>query len=77
MLTLSKILSESLPHLGAALVGHIFGTGWAASRIRLSYDNMNVYRNQVITGACGDRDFLGTTWWQIKIAHMVGHSAPQ
>ncbi|KAG5725084.1 hypothetical protein E4T56_gene10278 [Termitomyces sp. T112] len=27
------ILNESLPHLGASLSGHVFGTGWAAYRL--------------------------------------------
>ncbi|KAK2466593.1 hypothetical protein APHAL10511_000851 [Amanita phalloides] len=63
------ILSQSLPHLGAALAGHILSTGWAGNRIRMAYSTMDVYQRQVIP-ACGGQNPLGT-WWQTKNAHTV------
>ena len=65
-----KILSESLPHLGAALAGHVLGIGWAGYRIRSSYDMLDMYRHQIVTSACGGLDPL-KNWWQVKISHAV------
>ncbi|KAF8622826.1 hypothetical protein AX15_006742 [Amanita polypyramis BW_CC] len=64
------ILNESLPHLGAALAGHILGTAWAGYRVRSSYRMLDIYQSQVVSGVCGGFNPL-RSWWQIKIAHTI------
>lgn len=69
-LGVAAVLSESLPHLGAAFLGHVLSTGWAGFRIRASYKMMDLYQRAIVSDACEGTNPLGN-WWQIKISHTV------
>jgi len=69
-LGVAAVLSESLPHLGAALLGHVLSTGWAGFRIRASYKMMDLYQRAIVSDACEGTNPLGN-WWQVKVSHTV------
>lgn len=69
-LSVIAILSESIPHLGAALFGHILGTVWAGFRVRSSYTMMDIYNNAIVADACQGNNLLGN-WWQVRVSHAV------
>lgn len=65
------VLYESIPHLGASLLGHVLGTGWAAYRVgstnRLTY----IYRQAVVPRMCSGEDFL-KDWWDHRKSNAAG-----
>jgi hypothetical protein len=69
-LNLQKLLNESIPHLGAALFGHVFGTAWSCYRVLSTQSLRVVYQNQIVPEACDNQDLLGD-WWGIRIQHAV------
>ncbi|KAF8154025.1 hypothetical protein B0H34DRAFT_799931 [Crassisporium funariophilum] len=69
-LALVTLLNESIPHLGAALLGHILGAAWAAYRVESTYRMMKTYRNDIVPGLCNDVDLLGN-WWEVRIHHAI------
>ncbi|TFK37642.1 hypothetical protein BDQ12DRAFT_685042 [Crucibulum laeve] len=64
------ILNESLPHLGAALFGHILGTVWAGYRMKSTESLTNVYRKSIVPGPCRGVDLLGD-WWEVRRDHTT------
>jgi len=64
------ILSESLPHLGASILGHALITCWAGFRVRAFYNMMDFYQDVIVSSACADNNLLGD-WWQVKIYHAI------
>ncbi|KAF8638359.1 hypothetical protein AX17_002261 [Amanita inopinata Kibby_2008] len=64
------IVNESLPHLGASLLGHALGTGWAGYRIRSSYALMDRYYKDIVVAACNNVDPLGD-WWNVRNNHAI------
>ncbi|KAF5332053.1 hypothetical protein D9758_016561 [Tetrapyrgos nigripes] len=67
LLSFAAILNESLPHLGAALAGHVLVTAWAGYRLRSSRSVQNLYNAFIVQGPCGT-DFLGD-WWSLRQSH--------
>ncbi|KAJ2936793.1 hypothetical protein H1R20_g317, partial [Candolleomyces eurysporus] len=67
---LVAILNESLPHLGAALIGHILGGAWASSRISSTKEMAKIYRETIVPRACDNVDLLGS-WWDLRLAHTI------
>jgi hypothetical protein len=65
-----QILNESLPHLGAALIGHILGGAWASSRISSTKEMGKIYREVIVPRACDNVDLLGS-WWDLRLAHTI------
>ncbi|PPR00909.1 hypothetical protein CVT26_015519 [Gymnopilus dilepis] len=69
-LALVAILNESIPHLGAAFLGHVLNTAWAGYRIRSTLSLTNLYRSKIVAGACQDVDVMGH-WWDVKLQHSI------
>ncbi|PFH49307.1 hypothetical protein AMATHDRAFT_63440 [Amanita thiersii Skay4041] len=69
-LSLVTILSESLPHLGAGLLGHIFSTAWTAYRVSSSYHLMQIYQGDIIMSVCNNVDPLAD-WWKLRNEHAI------
>ncbi|KAF9563225.1 hypothetical protein CPC08DRAFT_760988 [Agrocybe pediades] len=63
VLSIVTLLNESIPHLGAALLGHMLGTAWAAYRVYFIRQLRDRYRGQIVPDACGGTDFMGG-WWE-------------
>ncbi|PPQ64909.1 hypothetical protein CVT24_008249 [Panaeolus cyanescens] len=70
ILSVITIVQESIPHLGAAFFGHVLGTAWSSYRLRSTVVMMQLYRTQIVPGACGGIDLVGN-WWEIRISHAV------
>ncbi|KAH9481284.1 hypothetical protein JR316_0005806 [Psilocybe cubensis] len=70
LLSFVTILNESIPHLGAGLLGHLLGTAWAAYRVHFTKSLMDQYRNEIIPNACDGRDFMGN-WWEDSIKFIL------
>ncbi|KAG6908705.1 hypothetical protein DXG01_003638 [Tephrocybe rancida] len=68
-LAIVTILNESLPHLGASLVGHTLGTAWAAFRIGSHERLQHRYEDIIVHNTC-EFDFL-ESWWDSRRAHTV------
>ncbi|TEB22449.1 hypothetical protein FA13DRAFT_1509574 [Coprinellus micaceus] len=69
-LGLVAILNESLPHLGAAIFGHILGGAWSASRIQSTRNLLTIYRKSIVPGPCEGTDLLGS-WWELRLVHTI------
>jgi len=69
-LNLQKLLNESIPHLGAALLGHVLGAAWSCYRVSSTQSLRMVYQNQIVPEACENHDLMGD-WWDIRIQHAV------
>ena len=65
-----QVLSESIPHLGAAFLGHLLGAAWATYRLISTYHLTNDYRRIIVPQACGGVDALGD-WWDVRAQHAV------
>ncbi|KAK0189792.1 hypothetical protein F5146DRAFT_1052574 [Armillaria mellea] len=72
MLSLSvvAILTESLPHLGASLAGHVLGTAWAGFRVSSSKHLQERYNQFIVHGTCDGVDLLHD-WWSLRARHTV------
>ncbi|KIM37933.1 hypothetical protein M413DRAFT_448195 [Hebeloma cylindrosporum] len=64
------LLNESIPHLVAALLGHVLGAAWSCYRVSSTQAHRAVYENQIIPEACDNHDFMGD-WWDIRIRHAI------
>ncbi|KAK7440053.1 hypothetical protein VKT23_017304 [Stygiomarasmius scandens] len=69
LLSFVAILNESLPHLGAALAGHVLVTAWAGYRFRNSQRQQELYNFFIVRGPC-QNDFLGN-WWKLRLDHTI------
>ncbi|KAF9556447.1 hypothetical protein CPC08DRAFT_92421 [Agrocybe pediades] len=69
-LAMVTILNESLPHLGAALFGHVLNSAWAAYRLKSTYSLTKLYRTAIVPQACAGQDLLGS-WWDLRIRHAI------
>lgn len=65
-------MNESLPHLGAALFGHILGTAWTGFRVSGTRTFEDDYRKYIVNGPC-QTDLLGS-WWDLRLGHAVSES---
>jgi hypothetical protein len=65
-----QILNESIPHLVAAVLGHIFGTAWSGYRVQSMKNLRSIYQNYILPEACDNHDLLGN-WWDTRIDHGV------
>ncbi|KAF7785213.1 hypothetical protein Agabi119p4_1378 [Agaricus bisporus var. burnettii] len=70
-LALVTLVTESIPHLGAGIFGHLLGTVWAGYRIHSTSHLESVYKDLIVPGVCSNRDFLGN-WWDQTRAHAIG-----
>ncbi|KAJ3514816.1 hypothetical protein NLJ89_g2146 [Agrocybe chaxingu] len=70
ILALVTIVNESIPHLMAAVAGHLLGAGWSAYRVDSTRRLMNLYRTKIVPEACGGEDLL-QNWWEIRIQHAI------
>ncbi|KAJ3930807.1 MAG: hypothetical protein NXY57DRAFT_277247 [Lentinula lateritia] len=70
LLSLVTILNESLPHLGAAIAGHVLVTAWAGYRLNNTYKLQGHYETLIVQQACNDVDFLGS-WWNVRADHTI------
>lgn len=70
LLSFVTILNESLPHLGAAIAGHVLVTAWAGYRIEHTFNLQDHYKELIVGQACGGVDFLGT-WWDVRTDHTI------
>ncbi|KAF9480665.1 hypothetical protein BDN70DRAFT_877383 [Pholiota conissans] len=70
VLALVTILNESIPHLIAAVFGHILGTAWSGYRVYSVKHLKSLYRDHIVPEACGNRDMLGN-WWDVRISHAI------
>ncbi|KAF8175156.1 hypothetical protein BJ912DRAFT_822266, partial [Pholiota molesta] len=70
VLALVTILNESIPHLVAAVLGHIFGTAWSGYRVQSMKNLRSIYQNYILPEACDNHDLLGN-WWDIRIDHGI------
>ncbi|KAF5381933.1 hypothetical protein D9757_007589 [Collybiopsis confluens] len=69
-LSLATILNESLPHLGAAIAGHVLVTAWAGYRIRNTHKLREHYQELIVHQVCEGVDFLGA-WWDVRTDHTI------
>ncbi|THU93834.1 hypothetical protein K435DRAFT_757066 [Dendrothele bispora CBS 962.96] len=69
LLSFVAILNESLPHLGAALAGHVLVTAWAGYRFRNSRHQQDLYKTFIVNGPC-QTDYLGG-WWDLRLNHTI------
>ncbi|KAH7868342.1 uncharacterized protein C8R40DRAFT_847429 [Lentinula edodes] len=70
LLSFVTILNESLPHLGAAIAGHVLVTAWAGYRLNNTYKLQAHYETLIVQQACNDVDFLGS-WWNVRADHTI------
>ncbi|KIK56193.1 hypothetical protein GYMLUDRAFT_47407 [Collybiopsis luxurians FD-317 M1] len=70
LLSFVTILNESLPHLGAAIAGHVLVTAWAGYRIENTYKLQEHYQQLIVQQACDGVDFLGG-WWNVRTDHAI------
>lgn len=64
------LLNESIPHLGAALLGHVLGAAWSCYRVSSTQSLRMLYQNQIVPEACDNHDLMGD-WWDIRIRHAI------
>jgi hypothetical protein len=69
LLSFVTILNESLPHLGAAIAGHVLVTAWGGYRIEETYKLHDHYEDLIVQNACRF-DFLGS-WWDTRTDHTI------
>ncbi|KAJ3806415.1 hypothetical protein F5876DRAFT_68980 [Lentinula aff. lateritia] len=70
LLSFVTILNESLPHLGAAIAGHVLVTAWAGYRLNNTYKLQGHYETLIVQQACDGVDFLGS-WWDVRADHTI------
>ncbi|KAJ4481038.1 hypothetical protein J3R30DRAFT_3700592 [Lentinula aciculospora] len=70
LLSFVTILNESLPHLGAAIAGHVLVTAWAGYRLNNTYKLQGQYQTLIVQQACNGADFLGS-WWNVRADHTI------
>lgn len=70
IMTARQILTESIPHLVTALLGHALGAGWAAYRLASTKSLERFYKDHIMPEACASRDLMGE-WWTARIHHAV------
>jgi len=70
LLSFVTILNESLPHLGAAIAGHLLVTAWAGYRIENMQKLHYHYQDLIVDQACDNVDFLGN-WWDARTDHSI------
>jgi hypothetical protein len=63
-------MNESLPHLGAALFGHILGTAWAGYRTSSTKSFERDYQRFIANGPCRT-DLMVPSWWDMRMQHTV------
>jgi len=68
-LAVVTILNESLPHLGASLVGYILGMACAAFRVASTEKLWHHYESLVVNGAC-QANLMGG-WWNFRKVHTL------
>jgi len=73
----NKVVSESIPHLVAALLGHLLGAAWAIYRLRSTIVLVRRYENSIVPLACGGIDFLlGSSWTRIIGVNVCNQPFP-
>ncbi|KAF9529038.1 hypothetical protein CPB83DRAFT_279871 [Crepidotus variabilis] len=70
ILALTTVVNESIPHLFAAFLGHVLGTGWAAYRFYSTCNLMHRYQDYIVPQACGGVDIL-KGWWDGRLQSAI------
>jgi hypothetical protein len=52
-------MNQSIPHLGACLLGHVLGTAWRGYHVHFIKNLRDEYEQDVLPFACNNQDFLG------------------
>ncbi|THH15700.1 hypothetical protein EW146_g4813 [Bondarzewia mesenterica] len=70
IMSMTAVLTDSIPHLAAALASHVLATAWAGFNVH-SYNKIrNEYMEFIVTGACNNIDVLGK-WWDGRLHHTI------
>ena len=51
-------MNQSIPHLGAGLLGHVLGTAWRGYRVHFLENLRDRYEQDILPRACNNQDFL-------------------
>lgn len=70
IMSMTAVLSDSIPHLIAALASHVLATAWAGFNVHSYLKVRNEYMEFVVTGACAGVDVLGG-WWDDRLRHTI------
>ena len=69
-----QVVTESIPHLSAAVLGHVLSAAWAAYRLSSMKTLKYRYLNEIVPFACGGIDLFDTLW-DMKIQRAVRRMA--
>jgi len=65
-----QVFTESIPHLSAAVLGHVLGAAWAAYRLSSLNTLKYRYSEEIVPFACNGIDLFDTLW-DMKIQRAV------
>ncbi|EIM85830.1 uncharacterized protein STEHIDRAFT_121849 [Stereum hirsutum FP-91666 SS1] len=70
ILSVTAILTDSIPHLIAALASHVLDTAWAGFNVHSQLKMRSQYVQFVVGDACDGVDVLNG-WWDVRLNHSV------
>ncbi|KIM39881.1 hypothetical protein M413DRAFT_446801 [Hebeloma cylindrosporum] len=70
ILALVTVINQSIPHLGAGLLGQALGTSWRAYRVHFINILRDEYHQDVLRRACNNQEFLGG-WLEKRIEDAI------
>lgn len=65
-----QVVTESIPHLSAAVLGHVLGAAWASYRLASLNTLKYRYSEEIVPFACSGIDLFDTLW-DVKIQRAV------